>query len=176
MVQQPDIAAEAPETLENPGIQEGGDIQEGPDTTGPKLKSLGSLKQLGKFSVVGVSNTVISYVVYAICVFFGCQYVVANIIGFAAGVINSFIWNNRYVFTVKEGERRNSGAALVKTAIVNVFTGLLVANGLLVLWVEVVGLSEYIGPILNLFITFPLNFLLNKYWAYRKVTEEVTEE
>ena len=80
MDRQPDTMAEVPETLEDPGVSEGPSCQEGPDTTGPKLKSLGALKQLGKFSVVGVSNTVISYVVYAICVALGCHYVVANVL------------------------------------------------------------------------------------------------
>lgn len=143
----------------------------GPNTTGPKLKSFGALKQLGKFSIVGVSNTIISYAVFALCVTLGCHYIIANILGFIAGVINSFVWNNRYVFTIGEGEQRSSEKTFLRTAVVNVFTGVIVANVLLAFWVEIIGLSEYVGPILNLFVTFPLNFLLNKYWAYRKVAE-----
>jgi putative flippase GtrA len=33
--------------------------------------------------------------------------------------------------------------------------------------VNYLNISEFIAPILNLIITIPLNFLLNKFWAFR---------
>ena len=54
--------------------------------------------QIFKFGIVGASNTVISYVVYAILVYLGMHYLAANVIAYFAGVINSFIWNSKYVF------------------------------------------------------------------------------
>ena len=47
-------------------------------------------------------------------------------------------------------------------------TGLILNNILLIFWVDIMGIHEMLGPILNLFITIPLNFLLNKYWAFKK--------
>ena len=29
-------------------------------------------------------------------------------------------------------------------------------------------LSGYLGPVLNMFITIPVNFVMNKFWAYRQ--------
>ena len=39
---------------------------------------------------------------------------------------------------------------------------------LLILWVEFLGIPEALAPILNLCITIPVNFLVNKYWTFRK--------
>jgi putative flippase GtrA len=38
--------------------------------------------QFLKFAVVGVSNTLIAYGVYALCIFLGLPYLIANAIGF----------------------------------------------------------------------------------------------
>ncbi|MGN0287711.1 MAG: GtrA family protein [Atopobiaceae bacterium] len=124
--------------------------------------------QVFKFGIVGVSNTIISYVVYAVLVFFGMHYLVANVIAYFAGVVNSFIWNSKFVFKAEDDPNRNPAKVFVKTLAASAFTGLVINNLLLILWVNVLNLSEYIGPILNLAVTFPLNYVLNKYWAYKK--------
>lgn len=124
--------------------------------------------QVFKFGIVGVSNTVISYIVYAVLVFFGMHYLIANVIAYFAGVVNSFIWNSKFVFKAEDDPNRNPAKVFVKTLAASAFTGLVINNVLLILWVNVLNLSEYLGPILNLAVTFPLNYILNKYWAYKK--------
>jgi putative flippase GtrA len=128
--------------------------------------------QFVKFSFVGVSNTLISYVVYAVFIALGFHYLVGSVVGFAASVLNSFYWNNKYVFKKKEGEQRKLISAFVKVFMSYALTGLVLANILLVIWVDVLHLSEYLGPVLNLFITVPLNFILNKVWAFQNQKEE----
>ena len=39
---------------------------------------------------------------------------------------------------------------------------------LLVFWVEAIGIPEALAPVLNLCITIPLNFFINKYWTFRR--------
>ena len=46
-----------------------------------------TLIQFIKFGIVGASNTVISYGIYALLTYFGVPYVISNIIGFVVGVI-----------------------------------------------------------------------------------------
>ena len=41
------------------------------------------------------------------------------------------------------------------------------SEALLLLWVNVVGLSEFAAPILNILICFPINFLINRFWTFR---------
>lgn len=126
------------------------------------------LLQFVKFGIVGVSNTLISYVIYVIFITFKAHYLVASIAGFIVSVINAYYWNNKYVFQADNKEKRDWWKVFLKTFMSYAGTGLVLNNILLVFWVDVLGLSEMIGPIINLLITIPLNFLLNKYWAFKK--------
>ena len=72
------------------------------------------------------------------------------------------------VFRAKEGEKRDWLPALLKTYVSYAFTSLFLSEVLLALWVKVLGISAYIAPLINLLITVPLNFVLQKYWAFRE--------
>ncbi len=126
-----------------------------------------AITQFVKFGLVGVSNTVLSYFTYAIVCMLGGSFHLGNILGFIVSVTNSFYWNNKYVFKAKENEKRIWWKALIKTYISYSFSGLILTEILLILWIRVLGISQYIAPILNLFITVPLNFFLNKMWAFK---------
>ena len=123
--------------------------------------------QFVKFGIVGVSNTVLSYVIYAVMVYIGCHYLVASVASWIISVSWSFYWNDRMVFTLEDGEQRSWWRALLKTFASYALTGLVLANILLVLQIDVLGISEYLAPIINLIITVPLNFLLNRNWAFK---------
>lgn len=131
--------------------------------------------QFIKFGIVGASNTVISYGIYTLLTYIGVPYVISNIIGFVVSVLNSFFWNNRYVFKKSDGEKRNPWWTLVKTFLAYAGTGLILANVLLVFFVEKYGISKYIAPIITLIVTIPLNFIINKFWSFRtkKIDREV---
>ena len=130
--------------------------------------------QFIKFGIVGLSNTLISYGVYAGLTYIGVPYVLASVIGFVASVLNSFFWNNRYVFKKNDGERRNPWWTLAKTFLAYAGTGLILSNILLALFVEKMGVSKYLAPIISLVITIPLNFVINKFWSFR--TKRIKEE
>ncbi len=123
--------------------------------------------QFVKFGIVGCSNTIISYVVYVVCVYLGVHYIVANAIGFVVGVLNAFVWSNKYVFIKDANRYRNMWVTLLKTFIAYASTGLLLNSILLYLYVEQLSISSYIAQLLCLIITVPLNFIINKYWAYK---------
>lgn len=58
-----------------------------------------SLFQFARYAIVGVINTVVTLVVIFLCkTFLNINPLVANAIGYVAGLINSFIWNKRWVF------------------------------------------------------------------------------
>lgn len=132
-----------------------------------------ALIQFIKFGIVGVSNTLLSYAINVAALLalsplrLSWDYFAANIIAFILSVAWSFFWNNKYVFTAKEGEKRNIPAALFKTYVSYAVTGLLLANILSFIWVDVIGISKFIAPLLNLVISVPLNFILNKLWAFK---------
>lgn len=127
------------------------------------------LWQFVKFGVVGLSNTLISLLVYELLVHgLGCHYLLANAIGLMVSVINAYYWNNRYVFG--SGQKRTfAGHVRMYLRSLAAYGGAFVLDSLLLMfWVEVVGLGEAIAPVLNLCITIPLNFLVNKYWTFRR--------
>ena len=132
------------------------------------------LLQFVKFGVVGVSNSLVNYVSYVTSLllfrrirwFGNTDYLAAQIIAFVLSVLWSYYWNHRYVF-VEGGQNTSWVVTLATTFAAYSFTGLLLSEGLLLLWVRVVGLSEFAAPILNILICLPINFLMNRFWAFQ---------
>lgn len=131
------------------------------------------LLEFVKFGLVGVSNTAVSYTINALMLFFlrnmelSWDFIIGNLTAFLLSVLWSFYWNNKYVFTLKQGESRNLGHTLLKTYISYGFTGIVLNNVLSFIWIVCLHISKYIAPILNLLLSIPLNFLMNKLWAYK---------
>ena len=126
-----------------------------------------NIAQFLKFGVVGLSNTAVSYVVYAGLTYLGVFYIISNVASFFIGVLNSYYWNNRYVFKRVNGEKRNHVRALAKAYVSYAFTGLIISSIILNISVEILKISKYLAPLLGLLITVPLNYILNKTWAFR---------
>lgn len=132
-----------------------------------KYISKNTIIQFIKFGIVGFSNTAIAYVIYALLVYLKLHYILANIIAFFISVLNSFFWNNKYVFKNETTSKRNIFYSLVKTYISYAFSGIIIGNALLFLLVDVLHISEYLAPFFGLVITVPLNFIMNKKWAFK---------
>ncbi len=129
--------------------------------------------QFIRFMIVGASNTIISYLIYiAVLVILRSyevkwDYIAGNIIAFLLSVLWSFIWNHLFVFKKQAGQQRNLWTALLKTYLSYGFSEFVLNNLLSVLWVEIIGVNKYIAPIINLVITVPLNYIMNKFWAFK---------
>ncbi len=91
----------------------------------------------------------------------------ANLLAFFLSVLWSFCWNNRAVFTLKEGERRNPWKALLKAYASCGLTGIVLNNILSWLWIDVFDISKFIAPLINLTVSVPLNFVILKLWTFR---------
>lgn len=151
-----------------------------------------SFLQFIKFGLVGVSNTLISEAVYVIIVLFKGNYLFASFMGFVISVLNAYYWSSKYVFKENEdGEKRVWWKVLLKTYVAY-FWGFLVNLCLLILWIDILHVADYMGPVqkllagfgvtsldaevlgnliaegVNLILVIPMNFLINKYWAYKQ--------
>lgn len=127
-------------------------------------KYMPTVRQFIKFGLVGASNTLISLAIYYLFIWINPDmYLIGNTIGFFVSVLNAYYWSNKYVFEKKE---KGNLKPLIKTFISYGSTFLL-STFLLYFWVNNVGIDKTVAPIINLLITIPLNFLLNKLWAFK---------
>ncbi|MGM9799262.1 MAG: GtrA family protein [Muribaculaceae bacterium] len=64
-----------------------------------KLKNNIAILQFIKYACVGVMNTIVTFIVIFLCKdLLEINEYVSNAIGYICGLINSFIWNKRWVF------------------------------------------------------------------------------
>ena len=123
--------------------------------------------QFVKFGLVGVSNTAVSLVTYYLVVLVGGHYLVANALGFVTGTLNAYWWNSHFVFR-KEAKKSGAKAGSLVKSFVSYGATFLLGSVLLYIQVQKLGISEMIAPVINVMITTPLNFLLNKLWIFAK--------
>ncbi len=143
-------------------------------------KQVENLAQFIKFGIVGVSNTVVNYLIYLVSlsvlsrftIFARTDYLIAQVVAFVLSVLWSFYWNNRFVF-VEEDDNRTWWKALFKTYVSYAFTGLFLNTILSLLWIEVFHISKLIAPIINLLVSVPVNYILNKFWAFKSEGKEI---
>lgn len=148
--------------------------------------------QFIKFGLVGVSNTIVSYVIYAVVFAISGSYILGNVISWLLSVLHAYIWQNIFVFKQSaDKQKRVWWHVLLKTYMAYAFTGLFLNNVLSWLWISVIDISQYCGtiiaflgshgialtsyefagyagPILNMAVAIPINFFMNKCWAYRQ--------
>lgn len=139
-----------------------------------------AVEQFIRFCFVGVSNVLVSYAVMCVVMLLirdrvRYDYIIASVCAFIISVLNSFLLNNRYVFRQPSGGRRLL-PALLKTYVSYAFTGLLLNNFLLYLLCDRAGVSKFIAPIPVMLITTPVNFALNKFWAFAVKNKNKEEE
>jgi len=125
--------------------------------------------QFTKFGLVGVTNTFISYFIYLIFLFaLGKEYyLVGSVVGFIVSVLNSFYLNDKYVFKKKEEVNRSKYKALLKVFLSYASTGLILSNILLIIFIDYLYVPETIAPLVGLLITIPINYIMNKVWAFK---------
>lgn len=140
--------------------------------------------QFLKFCIVGGTNFLISLIVYYFVMWvfgrfpeglystdfltaflFRFDYQIANILAFIISVLNAYILNRVWVFR-KEAKKAAKGAVFRFFASYG-FTFLL-SVFLAWLWVELFSVSKSYVPILNVLITTPINYILSKYFSFRK--------
>lgn len=166
--------------------------------TEEKSSKAAAVIQFIKFGIVGVSNTLVNYLVYLLFFSIGVPYLIANALGFIVSVLNAYFWGSRFVFKEdKTRQRRVWWKVLLKTY-ASYLLGFFINSFLLWVWVDAVNVGQYcgfvgdminavtgiagiqpkeftaetlsgiIGPIINIFVVVPINFVINKFWAYRQ--------
>ncbi|MCL2355539.1 MAG: GtrA family protein [Defluviitaleaceae bacterium] len=119
--------------------------------------------QFIKFGIVGVINTIVFLSVYYVLLWLCVHYLAANLVAFVISVLNAFFLSGKFVF---KDSKTSAALRLAKVYAAYGFTFLLGTASLFVM-VEIFGISQFIAPLLNMLVTVPTNFLVNKFWAFR---------
>ena len=158
----------------------------------------GAIIQFIKFGIVGVSNTLVNYIVYLIFFSIGVPYLIANALGFIISVLNAWFWGSRFVFKEDETKQKRVWWQVLLKTYASYLLGFFINSFLLWVWVDVLNVGQYfgfvgdilngvtgivgmqpkeytaetlsgiVGPIINIFVVVPINFVINKFWAYRQ--------
>jgi putative flippase GtrA len=119
--------------------------------------------QFVKFGIVGVSNTLLTLVVYTVLLkVFGVWYLAASAIGFAVGATNGFLLNRRWTF------REHVGDALtpVRWGVVQ-GAGLGVDEALLYVLVHDGHLDKLLAQVCATAVVTVTTFFVNRAWTFR---------
>ena len=120
--------------------------------------------KLIKFCIVGGLNTLITLGVYYLLVFLGVNYLISNIFGYFAGIVNSYIFNNSWVF--RDSSKKHV-FKITKFLLINAIV-LLLSEGLLYLFVSIFGIGKYFAILIVVPITTIINYLCYNYFVFSK--------
>lgn len=115
-----------------------------------------------KFSIVGLSNTVVSYLVFLFLFkTFNVFYLLASIFAYIAGLLNSYFWNLRWTF-----KEEHSNKIFLRFLLVNLIA-VLCKILLMYFIVEYFDYNKLIAELLAMSFVILLNFLGNNFWTFK---------
>jgi putative flippase GtrA len=119
--------------------------------------------QFVKFGIVGVSNTLLTFLIYTLLLkVFGVWYLAASAIGFIVGAVNGFLLNRRWTFAGHVGDALTP----VRWGVVQ-GCGLALNLGLLYLFVNDAGIEKLLSQAFATAIVTVVTFLANRAWTFR---------
>ena len=122
------------------------------------------VRQMIRFGLVGVLNTLVDTAVYFILSRSGLipNLVIAKGISYAVGVLNSFVWNKSWTFKSHVESRR-----VFLPFIVTTLLAVGINAGVMRLALDTVGLPELGALALATVAIFLWNFAINKFFIFR---------
>ncbi|MGC9930811.1 GtrA family protein [Priestia aryabhattai] len=108
-----------------------------------------------KFALVGVVNTLIDFVVYALLTTIGVNYILAQWLSYSAGILNSYVMNRKWTFKKKE---KSSKREVISFVVVNLIT-LSLTSFLLTVLYNKWGIPLLISKLLITIVSVGINFI-----------------
>ena len=129
--------------------------------------------QIFKFGIVGIINTFISTVLTYTFLFlfkkfsffsgnFDNQIFISSFLGFSLSFFNAYFWNKKFVF----GGKKDNTRSFFKSYFCY-FLSWSISYVLTYVLTNIIFFPKIYIPILSLTVTVPLNFLANKFWAFK---------
>lgn len=126
-----------------------------------KICSALDIKQLSKFGLIGILNTILGYVLFVIFLNW-FYYFVALVFSHIIAVIHSYLWNKFWTFK----SSRNPLKEFIKFNFVYFFV--FIANAItLFILVEVFNFDPRIGQLFAIPIITIISFTGHKFWSFK---------
>ena len=120
-------------------------------------------KQLIKYGIIGCFCAGLDFIIYWLLVqIVTMPYLFANVISVHCGILTSFFLNRHFTFKVKN----KTLLRFISFYVVGI-TGLAISSGLLVIFIEKIGLNELISKALTVIVVAIIQFMLNKYISFK---------
>ncbi len=131
-------------------------------------------KEIINYLIVGGLTTLVSLVVYYICVFTflnannSIELQVANILSWIAGVIFAYFTNRKYVFESKNENKLQEASKFVSSRISTLLLDMLI------MWfgVTILGFNDKIIKIISQVFVIIGNYILSKIFVFKKSTNK----
>ncbi|MFB7140168.1 GtrA family protein [Gottfriedia sp. NPDC056225] len=125
---------------------------------------INQFKGFVKFGIVGLINTGVDFIVFTLLIYAltNMPYIVAQVISYSCGIVNSYLLNKRWTFKAKN---QNGVQEKMRFVIVNAITLLLT---LLILKVcsEWFGLSVLVSKLVATCVSVLMNYVGSRYWVF----------
>ena len=120
------------------------------------------IQQFLKYSFVGIFNTIIGLgTILFLYNILNLSYIISNIIGYALGLISSFILNKRWTFASKNHYSKEI-LPFLSVFIISYIVNLLSV----IVAVEVITVDPNIAQVIGTLTYTIINFLLNRRWTF----------
>ncbi|GIM29250.1 cell wall teichoic acid glycosylation protein GtcA [Clostridium polyendosporum] len=125
----------------------------------------GKLKHISRFSVVGMANTFVDFLMFTIFHgLVGLSYITSQVIGYSFGIANSFILNRKWTFEDKNSNKKTFHE-LVQFIVVNLISLSITIISINFL-VKGLNLNVYVSKVIATIISQITNFLAYKFWVF----------
>lgn len=122
------------------------------------------IKQFIKFSIVGFGNLLLDAGLFALLRYFSVFPELAKALSFVVTASLSYYFNRRWTFRSKEPAIFVQYARFVAVAVV----GLLINTGSFSIYLRLFSLPEYLSFLAAAATAVIWNFLVNKFWTFKK--------
>jgi putative flippase GtrA len=118
------------------------------------------IQQFSRFLVVGVGNTLVSFVVYRLLLGARIPYVIAAAVAFGAGAVNGYVFNRSWTFRARDSMRARATYVAIQIG------GAGLTTALVAFFVQIAGLGRLAAFAVAIPIVTVSTFMANRTWAF----------
>jgi putative flippase GtrA len=122
------------------------------------------VRQFLRYGLVGAANTVLTFAVYSVCVTIGVHYLLALVLGYSVGSLNSYFLNRHWTFRARDIAHTTAGTRF------GLVQACAIAGNLVLLYVLVhhVGVAKIPAQAILTVPFLAVTFFVNRWWSFAR--------